>query len=553
MLPHPLYLSQQASPELSLLLCKSLRALLLVMLGRRDAALAVLETVPCLADAATGGDPCVVRALPLSWDAVLIASALSFLLGEDDTYRRLRAAVEVAMDVPPAARWTYCLPEPGSDPRAYVTHECHSSSNICTIMCEIASTTAFGLRPFYPDDPQPLRPPAVELSPHQQTDQAGCPTEGNSCGYGTGDLTMMRAPPGDWGCAAAGGGPFENSGGVEGTATVRPDVVVSDSIAGKRRRVMDEDVDAPECVGMFPEVGATALPPANPVIDAAAEASTSTRAGECNSLAHPCFAVKDEGKRGFVSGRIEEDEGLGLTRGLHNMSLSRLSAPLLPGGGVAPGGLNEDHGILGRIPSEGIMDLGSTLGSFAMDIGSAGDTVSHTDNHSGDDESSILGSMIGGGRRSHRRLSSFSTYSTSLCRSGSMPRTSGGSIDHGSDLGQDMVVATDDFLDEEGTDDICRNILSVDAILADIGGVASCAAKKGGGAGGDGGGGAGSRGGHNARGDLQSGGRASVELSEQNKIIARAVAALRGNSEPAFRTPAPSTAAASSASMAGRN
>ena len=86
------------------------------MLGRRDDAIMILETMPPLIDPSMGGNPSVVRALPLSWDALLIASALSFLLGQGDTYRRLRAAVERANLVPLAARWTFCLPDPGSDP-----------------------------------------------------------------------------------------------------------------------------------------------------------------------------------------------------------------------------------------------------------------------------------------------------------------------------------------------------------------------------------------------------------------------------------------------------
>ena len=190
-------------------------------------------------------------------------------------------------------------------------------------------------------------------------------------------------------------------------------------------------------------------------------------------------------------------------KGLHNMSLSRLSVHLLPGSGVAPDDLHQDQGPLGRIPSEGIMDISSSIGSFSMDIGAAGEGAGAGSHHSGD-EDGAPGSVFGtlnGKRRSRHRLSSFSAYSTALCRSGSTlrdwrPGGMDGSTDQGSDLGHEIVVAAENFVDGEGNEDICGNILSVDAILGEIEGSKKEERWWGGGAGG----------GSNSNGGLQSGG-----------------------------------------------
>ncbi|CAM9638379.1 unnamed protein product, partial [Sphacelaria rigidula] len=134
------------------LLCKALRALLLVMLGRGDKAMTLLQTIPALVRESEGGNPDAMRALPLSWDALLIAGALTFLLGQLSTYRRIRASVMACVEsMPWESRWSFCLPDPESDPEAYIDHLCDSSSNICTITCSIAGKTSFGQLPFYTD------------------------------------------------------------------------------------------------------------------------------------------------------------------------------------------------------------------------------------------------------------------------------------------------------------------------------------------------------------------------------------------------------------------
>ncbi|CAM9418860.1 unnamed protein product [Ectocarpus fasciculatus] len=585
-------LRNEASVELTLLLCTSLRALLLAMLGQRDAATDVLDTIPSLVDVGSGGNPSVVRALPLSWDALLIASALSFLLGQGATYQRLRSAVELATDVPAEARWTFCLPEPGSDPQAYVVHECNSSSNICNIMCEIASRTNFGAQPFYSDEQQkgeeeeerqlqqqpgllhpstPMMPSLVLTSPHRQVslETAAAQLSGeHRYGYGPAGKTMRRMPSNlqgnfaavgsgadvgdvgmmpfiDGGFGSRGAGVAEGGGGI--TTTVSEDMVLEgdcvDPVACKRRRMMTgedggDPFDPSAGSFSFPQEGGDGeghghmplLPPTHPgsggTVDAAGHYDSSKAFG------HRSLGIRGAGPGKSLGGGTDGDEGfgggsLGLTRDLHNMSLSRLSVPSFPDHGGAGGALADDlH--LGRMPSEGIMDLSSSMGSFNLDMvgldgGGGGGGVKSgkglgsfttgpitTDTDEDGEGGGVGGNSLGnitfpaaaaggsgsssGKKRSFSsttsrplRLASFTTYSPSLCRtssSSSMPRQpfsggggggggSGGeegSIGQcGSDLGHDIVASAEDFMNEEGSEDICGNILSVDAILGDIG------------------------------------------------------------------------------------
>lgn len=589
LLPRPgTFSSPQSTVELALLLCTSLRALLLAMLGQRAAATDILDTIPALVDAASGGNPSAIRALPLSWDALLIASALSFLLGQGSTYRRLRAAVEVAVtNVPAEARWTFCLPEPGSDPRAYVAHECDSSSNICAIMCEIANKTVFGARPYYPNEqqsdhqhqqqrqqqqqflhqPAPTMPAVVLSSPHHQLLHEPAATQ-HRYGYGYEGRTVKRMPSdlqGGFPAVPATMSFFDGdlggdigAGGGEGGAAAVPDDLGADgayldTAAYKRRRMM-AGVDGDGCDGggsFDPSNGGYTFPNRNgggqhtplqlhahPVFggtpgtgshfdstSAFSPAAASTLGGGETTAAGARVrgpGASPGGGIGGIDGEEDLDGGcsLGLARGLHNMSLSRLSGPL--------GGLQQDSGHLGRVPSEGIMDLSSSIGSFAMDM------VGMDAGAGGAKDGDRLGSFVGipqdsdfdgggasngtankrpfggGGASSSKplRLASFSTYSTALCRSASsssmLPHARGddGSIGQcGSDLGHDIVASAEDFMDEEGNDDICGNILSVDAILARVSilpgeeGGSSVKSGGGGGSGGAEGGGGEARGG----------------------------------------------------------
>lgn len=546
------------------------------MLGQRDAATEILDTIPALVDPGSGGNPSVIRALPLSWDALLIASALSFLLGQGTTYQRLRAAVDLVANIPVDARWTFCLPEPGSDPRAYVAHECDSSSNICAIMCEIASKTGFGVRPYYPDEqqpePQPLQPqqflhqpaptmPAVVMSsPHHQ--RLNEPATQHRYGYGFDGRSVKRMPSdldGSFPAVPAATSFFDGdlggdaaAGVADGGAAAVPDDLGADgayldSAVYKRRRMM-AGVDGADAGSSNPSGGGFALPSrggggqhtplqlhsrpvyggtpgtggghydnATNAFGLGAPAAASTVAGESAAAG---ARVQGPGTGPGGIGDLDEDDpdgiSLGLTRGLHNMSLSRLSGPL--------GGLQQDPGHLGRVPSEGIMDLSSSIGSFAMDmagldggVGGAksvdrlgsfvGISPQDSDFDAGAPASSGAGDKhpFGASTTATKplRLASFSTYSTALCRSASsssmlLPHArDDGSIGQcGSDLGHDIVASAEDFMDEDGNGDICGNILSVDSILGGVsmpreeGGSIKNGGGGGGGGGGEGGGGA---------------------------------------------------------------
>lgn len=569
------------------------------MLGKREAATDVLDTIPSLVDVGSGGNPSVVRALPLSWDALLIASALSFLLGQGATYQRLRSAVELGTDVPAEARWTFCLPEPGSDPQAYVVHECNSSSNICNIMCEIASRTNFGAQPFYSDEQQkgeeqeqeqqlqqqsgllhpstPMMPALVLTSPHRQLshETAAVQLSGeHRYGYGPAGKTVRRMPSDLQGTFAAvgsdgsddvgmmpfmdggfgdrGAGATEGRGGIATTVSegmgLEGDCV--DSAAYKRRRMMtsegggDPFYPSTSSFTFAQESGdgeghrhIPLLPPTYP--GSGATVNAPGHYDSSKAFGHRALGIRGTGPGKSLGGGTDgngdfDGVSFGLTRDLHNMSLSRLSVPSFPDEGGASGALADDlH--LGRVPSEGIMDLSSSMGSFNLDLvgldGSGGGGVKGgkglgsfttgpiTTDADGDGggggvgENSLgnitfpaaaagasgsgSGSSSGSGSGKKRsfssttsrplRVASFTTYATSLCRtssSSSMRRQrfgggggggggSGGeegSIGQcGSDLGHDIVASAEDFMNEEGSEDICGNILSVDAILGDIG------------------------------------------------------------------------------------
>ena len=128
------------------------------MLGRRQAALNLLDLIPQLFASRSDRSPSVARALPLSWDALVIAATLSFLLNQGRAYSQLRAALDETNNVPPSAHWTFCLPDSGTDPLSFARHKCRSSSNICIIVCNIALKTNFGTETFYSGFQSPSRP-----------------------------------------------------------------------------------------------------------------------------------------------------------------------------------------------------------------------------------------------------------------------------------------------------------------------------------------------------------------------------------------------------------
>ncbi len=48
-----------------------------------------------------------------------------------------------------ATHWACRLPEPGSSLQAFLNHKCLSSSNICSIVCLIGTTTKCGTVMYY--------------------------------------------------------------------------------------------------------------------------------------------------------------------------------------------------------------------------------------------------------------------------------------------------------------------------------------------------------------------------------------------------------------------
>lgn len=416
------------------------------MFGRADSAMTALGSLPSLVDP-DGRNPAIVRALRLSWDALLIAGALSFLLGELSVYRLLRAAVVAANNVPASARWSFCLPEPDCDLRDYVSHECESSSNICTIVCEIASKTRFGRRSFYTEDqqpPPPLFPPPRDLAPPKMLPRLPAYVQppnierrdesGHSFGYGAGGMAM-RVPDPSSGCSGSGG-----RAAVADLNDGAPDTP-------KRRKVMS---------GGYAMCGASAglMAPSSPPQATPGDAAMPSGGASSRDYHGPR-------EFGAFGDRVADDEGLGLTRGFHNMSLTRLSVPQ-PIGELSTLA-HEPVEPLGPVSSDSIMDVTSTIGSFPLynaDSGSFED-VGGGENHDG--------AAGGDGRRSGRRLSSFLRDPTRMMFSPvSLGQFSGMSrLDDplqsaasttGSDLGQDVVVVGDDFLENN---DICDNSLLV--------------------------------------------------------------------------------------------
>lgn len=540
------------------------------MLGQRDAAIDTLDTIPSLVDLASGGNPSVVRALPLSWDALLIASALAFFFGQGGTYQRLRSAVELATDVPVEARWTFCLPEVESDPRQFVSHDCRSSSNICNIMCEIATKTEFGGRPFYADGQEQeqqqqqhavLTPPAPAVMPTavlpsppqhthhnrqnglQETAAAAAAAAiqhagGHRYGYGYGGKAIRRTPSDLHGMCASGGAGGAGAmplfdGDVMASAeagTAAAAAAVSDgtgveggganSVAYKRRRMTSSASGSCqfEPSGSFAQrggrVGGPFMPspaPAHPVYGAPPAAAAATAGLKAHvTEAKTVGPARSNSIGPGGNGDLDDGGSLTLLSGLHNMSLSRLSVPLSVGQISGP-----SAGELGRVPSEGIMDLSSSMGSFGIDMVGADGGGQGCDRLASFANDGVVGGGGGGGANSFTsmmfppvggsggagigaagdystvgkkrsfdcseaaspsalkplRLSSFGTYSTVLCRSASKNGGGGdgdeGSIGQcGSDLGHDIVTSAEDFMSEDGNeDDICGNILSVDAML----------------------------------------------------------------------------------------
>lgn len=194
-----------------------------------------------------------------------------------------------------------------------------------------------------------------------------------------------------------------------------------------------------------------------------------------------------------------DDDGLGLSRGLHNMSLTRLAVSPPVGGDEPATGSHRAHGgALGRVPSEDIMDLGSTIGSFTL--GSMGSGLVNEDfielgeesrhNNAGFCQDAMGGNAgdSGGARPQQRRLSSFikhrARHEAYSVRIGSRSRMSegGGSVASGgrcgggpsaedSDIGaQDEAVVTVVTGDEYLMDGSLQhgNTISVDALLRDV-------------------------------------------------------------------------------------
>lgn len=444
---------EQARVQLPMLFCKTMRALLLVMLGRVELAMVSLASLPSLVEDADGRNPAVARALPLSWDTLLIAGSLSFLLGQRDVYRRLRAVVLVANEVPPSARWSFCLPDAEYDVRAYVSHKCKSLNNICTIMREIADKTNYGKKPFYAEydkhvllaaqcrefDTVGLFPrlPAHFMPPNLEVQD----DSGHNFGYGAGGMAM-RVPH-----------PSSREGSGDGRRPPQADTACNTPDAPKRRKTMPgggyEASEGRTDSNSSPQSTAVATGRENPY---------SSNSGTREYVPRFIFDADDSGLR---------SEGPGLTKGLHNMSLTRLS--VVQPNGYLSNGLHEPQGPLGRVPSEGTFDLGSTLGSFSLP---------NTEYESPDGGARNDGDSAGSsGARLQRRLSSFWKISKGLFSPSSWAQLSNisrpdglgqspGSMG-GSDLGQDIVMVGDDFLEHN---DLCGNsFLGTEPISANAG------------------------------------------------------------------------------------
>lgn len=355
------------------------------------------------------------------------------------------------------------MPDPESDPEAYIDHLCDSSSNICTITCSIAGKTSFGQLPFYTDghmrghhqqqlreeDPDFAPRPSFPLAPPARGDgfdddderSAATAAEGSRPGagagvpplaYGAGGMAMhaptrnrsVRAGGGSGAAGYGSGGTVaraDGGGGIAGKDGC-DDVgggVVSD-IPHKRRRTRSaQNLAAGEAV-VFGDRGW-----AEEGIEEVENSSDAVRVsylegdamGADNGGGGGCrdFAMREDSHQQHhrnTGGRFGSDHQ-GRSRGggndsfirggdLHSMSLSRLVA----------GSVGDSHnGPLGRVPSDGIMDISSTISSFDMAVGEGG---------GGGDGGR------GGGERSFSTSSRPSTTATTMSGPSHYPESAGG-------------------------------------------------------------------------------------------------------------------------------
>ncbi|CAM9847298.1 unnamed protein product [Chrysoparadoxa australica] len=144
------YVALQAEQHTGLpsLLCMSLQAFLLFILGRSADAAQALSYVPDMIE----GNPEIMKALPLSWDATLIAGSISFLLGCSPTFSRIYHALEPVQNSTAATKWQCHLPRPDSPREMFLHHACMSSSNICDIVCEVGQKTKCGTVCYYDNE-----------------------------------------------------------------------------------------------------------------------------------------------------------------------------------------------------------------------------------------------------------------------------------------------------------------------------------------------------------------------------------------------------------------
>mmetsp|Transcript_2655 Transcript_2655/g.3965 ORF Transcript_2655/g.3965 Transcript_2655/m.3965 type:complete len:667 (+) Transcript_2655:206-2206(+) len=140
-------LDLSAGEALPALLCASLHSFLLVMLGRREDAENVLKKVPSFLESC----PDAPRALPLSWDSSLIVATLAFILQLRPSYAAIYSAVKYSQNATAATQWTCQLPSVDQTPNDYLDHRCRSTSNICSIICQVGRTTKCGKECFYSD------------------------------------------------------------------------------------------------------------------------------------------------------------------------------------------------------------------------------------------------------------------------------------------------------------------------------------------------------------------------------------------------------------------
>mmetsp|Transcript_7631 Transcript_7631/g.11452 ORF Transcript_7631/g.11452 Transcript_7631/m.11452 type:complete len:859 (-) Transcript_7631:223-2799(-) len=152
------------------ILCIGLYSFLLVMLGRRPEAVSALLRIPAFLESC----PDAPRALPLSWDTCLMAALLSFLLQLNPQYNVIHAAVERAQNATAATQWTCRLPPPGSSLDKFLQHRCPSTSNICSIICQLWNQTEHGSRCFYRDHSE-----SIPRHPNSAMNRSGLPSPQN--------------------------------------------------------------------------------------------------------------------------------------------------------------------------------------------------------------------------------------------------------------------------------------------------------------------------------------------------------------------------------------